>query len=272
MPTWKYTGFGSGLIAFLMGTVAAVGSAGAQAVGSVGAVNTNATGTPPGKTAKALGLGQSVVQNEKLQTDATGSTQILFSDRSALNVGRNSTVVVDRFVYDAAAGAGDMSLSLARGAARFVGGQVSHSSGATLKTPVATIGVRGGNITVLHDVRPNAQGATIVMAHNGSVRVTNALGGQTLRAGFQVVVTAGSPPGEPTPIDMNALRFATQQLASQGGQRGGAATPPTDANAARHKIGETRAQTRAPNFDLPAAGDDAVRGFTNTKNQAIYPR
>jgi hypothetical protein len=270
MPTWKYSGFGSGLIAFLLGTVAAVDVVEAQTAGSVGAVNSNATGTPPGKPAKALGVGQAVLQNERLQTDDNGTTQIIFDDRSALNVGRNSSVVIDHFVYNPSAGAGEMSLSLARGAARFVGGQVSHTSGATINTPTATIGVRGGNVTVLHD-QHSGKGATTIMVHNGIVIVSNAYGSQSIRSGFQLVVLADQPPGTPTPIDMDRLRHATRQLASQGSQHGGAVTIPTDSLAARHNIGASRAHARTPNFDLPAAGDDAVRSYTNTRNQAIYP-
>jgi hypothetical protein len=50
--------------------------------------------------------------------------------------------VIDSFVYDPDTGIGQMVTSLAKGALRFVGGELSHQGAATLKTPVATIGIR----------------------------------------------------------------------------------------------------------------------------------
>lgn len=270
MPIWKYSGFGSSLLAFLMGTVMPVGSAQAQSAGTVGAVNKDATGTPPGRPAQPLEIGRSVVQNEQIQTNANGTAHIIFNDRSALNIGRNSTVVIDNFVYNPNAGAGSQTLSLSRGAARFVGGQVSHTSGVNVRTPVVTIGVRGGNITVLQRVQ-NGQAASVVMVHNGIARLTNALGTQSVRTGYQLIVVRGVPMGEPTRIDVALLREATRQLTSTGAQTGGAIRRPNDSEAARNQIGTPRAPVRTPSFDLPAAGDDLVRSLTTTKNQPPSP-
>jgi hypothetical protein len=265
MPIWKYSGIGSGLIAFLMGTVMPLDTASAQNAGTVGSVNNDAKGTAPGRPARDLAVGQGIVQNDRIQTNANGTTNILFNDRSALNVGRNSNVVIDRFVYDPGAGAGSMAISLSRGAARFVGGQVSHSSGAEVKTPAASIGVRGGNVTVTHDAL-GERNATVVMVHNGVAQVSNAFGSQSVRSGFEIVVTANAAPGTPTPINMNRLREATRLLASQGPQTGGAIQRPDDSQASRNRIGTPRAPAQTPNFDLPAAGDDLVRGYSRTRN------
>ena len=45
-------------------------------------------------------------------------------------------------------GGGSQSVSMAKGVLRFVGGGVSHTSGAKLKTPAASIGIRGGTMLV----------------------------------------------------------------------------------------------------------------------------
>ena len=91
-------------IAIAASTIASVllGLAGlgiAQTVGVTGAVNPNASGTPPGTTVRALGMGSDVVFNERIATEATGQADILFVDRSALTVGPNSDLVIDEFVY-----------------------------------------------------------------------------------------------------------------------------------------------------------------------------
>jgi hypothetical protein len=122
----------------------------AQAVGNVGAVNPATTGTPPGGAVRTLVLGANVVQRERIQTSSEGTAQITFRDRSTLNVGRSSSIVIDEFVYDPNTGAGRMAVSLARGVLRSVGGQVSHAGNATIRTPAATLGVRGGIVTVAY--------------------------------------------------------------------------------------------------------------------------
>ena len=139
------TRFGGALMAMTLISGAAV----AQNVGNVGAVNPQATGTPPSASAAhALAIGGSVVNREKIVTSAEGTTQVSFIDKSTLNVGRNSSVVIDKFVYDQSAGTGEMATSMTKGVLRFVGGQVSHTNGASVKTPVATIGIRGGTMTI----------------------------------------------------------------------------------------------------------------------------
>ncbi|WP_400770274.1 FecR domain-containing protein [Methylosinus sporium] len=118
----------------------------ADVVGNVGAVNQAAQGTPPGGSAKGLTLGYGVVDRERIDTKAEGRAQIVFLDKSTLGVGANSSVTIDRFVYDAGAGAGKQSLSITKGALRFIGGEVSHGVGMEIKTPSATIAVRGGMV------------------------------------------------------------------------------------------------------------------------------
>jgi hypothetical protein len=268
MPIWKYSGIGSSLIAFLMGTVMPIDTATAQNAGTVGSVNNDASGTQPGRSTRALAVGQGVVQNERIQTNVNGTAGIIFNDRSALNVGRNSTVVIDRFVYNANAGAGSMAVSLTRGAARFVGGQVSHTSGADVKTPAASIGVRGGNVTVTHAL-PGEGNTTTVMVHNGVAEVSNAFGRQSVRSGFQVTVTPNSAPSEPKPINVDRLREVTRLLASQGVQTGGARQRPDESLAQRNAIGAPRSPALTPNYGLPATGDDHLLGYTRT-NSAPY--
>jgi hypothetical protein len=117
----------------------AAGPAIAQSVGKAAAVNPSATGS--GRT---LTLGAEVVHKERIQTTGSGSLQILFLDRTTLNIGPNSDLVIDEYVFDPQTNTGKMSVSLGKGLMRFVGGQISHDGNATVKTPSAVIGIRGG--------------------------------------------------------------------------------------------------------------------------------
>ena len=83
----------------------------------------------------------------------SGSTQVIFIDKTTLSVGPNSNILIDEFVYNPNAGSGRMTVTLTKGAMRMVGGNVTHTQGATIKTPLAAIGVRGGVATVKHDAR-----------------------------------------------------------------------------------------------------------------------
>jgi hypothetical protein len=264
MSKWKFAEFGTSVLTFFIG---AASVAEAEVAGAIGAVNTHAQGTPPGGAGHALSVGDSVVQNESVQTDASGTAHIMFKDRSALNVGRNSKVVIDKFVYNPNMSSGQQSVSLTRGALRFVGGQISHSSETTVKTTAAQIGVRGGNVTVVME----ASGHVVVMVHNGIAIVSNEFGGLTLHTGFQLIVVPGAPLGEPTKISLVYLREATRRLASVGNQTGGANRLPTNADAAHNDIGSHLAPTISPNVDLPTAGDNLIRGKTTTQTKPILP-
>ena len=92
-------------------------SAGANAdtVGTAGAVNTTSSGTQPGAPTRVIEIGTQVVENEKIQTTASGSVQVLFIDKTTLNVGPNSTLVIDRFVYNPATTKGELAPFVGKG-------------------------------------------------------------------------------------------------------------------------------------------------------------
>ena len=239
----------------------------AQNVGNVGAVNPQATGTPPSASAShALTIGGSVVNKEKIVTSADGTTQVTFIDKSTLNVGRNSSVVIDKFVYDQSAGTGEMATSMTKGVMRFVGGQVSHTNGASVKTPVATIGIRGGTMTVIF--LPG--GHIMVIDQYGRVDVSNHVSHQTiLRPGYAVEVDGLNVPiGPPFPVPPNILAQAMARLASRPGQHGGAHHWPDDLMAARFGVGNGRLPNDPANTPGPWTVETINTGDTFVTNRS----
>jgi hypothetical protein len=182
---------GGGLAVLLASGAVAAGPASAQDVGSAAAVNPLSQSTPPGGRIRVLRIGERVVHNERIQTSANGTVQLLFIDKTALNVGPNSNLVIDNFVYDPATGTGQMVTSLTKGALRFVGGQLSRQGAATVNTPVASIGIRGGIATIAH----GANGSRIIN-NFGHLTITNGSGTIDIRRpGFAVtVIDWASPP------------------------------------------------------------------------------
>ena len=118
------------LISFAAALAAAYAvSPGARAdiVGVTGAANTTSSGTPPAGGTRIIQLGENVLENEKIETSASGNVQVLFVDKTTLNIGPNSSLVIDHFVYDAKAGTGQVALSLGKGVLRVVGGFATHT-------------------------------------------------------------------------------------------------------------------------------------------------
>lgn len=122
----------------------------AQQVGVAGAVNPASQAVLRG-TVRVLELGAPIIYNEHLHTSSAGSLQVVFIDKTTLSIGPSSDLTIDSFVYDPQKQTGKMALTLGKGVLRVVGGNVTHTGGATITTPVATIGVRGGIATVAHD-------------------------------------------------------------------------------------------------------------------------
>lgn len=90
-------------------------------------------------------LRERVILNDEVQTGAASQLQILLLDRTTFTVGANARVAVDRFVYNPAANSRSTGVSVTRGAFRFMSGRsLGRPTGsATVRTPVATIGIRG---------------------------------------------------------------------------------------------------------------------------------
>jgi hypothetical protein len=232
------------LYAASLGAVLAISvAARADTVGTAGAVNTTSSGTPPAGATRIIQIGTQVVENEKIETTGTGSVQVLFIDKTTLNVGPNSTLVIDRFVYNPATTRGELVLSLGKGVLRVVGGVATHSEGATIRTPVAAIGLRGGIAIISHS---GAKGTQAILGF-GHMSVTTLCGGggncspntiQVSRPGFGVTV-AGFNRGPPSPSRASSQELAqsNSQLGSHRGQSGGATQQPTDTQALSYNVG-----------------------------------
>ena len=113
-------------------------------IGVTSASNLTTTGFPPVSPEHLLGIGVEVVGDERVITTKDGRAQLLFLDHSALTIGPNSNLVLDKFVYDPDAGVGELAFSATKGLFRLVGGRISKKTPVTIKTSAGTIGIRGG--------------------------------------------------------------------------------------------------------------------------------
>jgi hypothetical protein len=86
-------------------------------------------------------LQQRLSLGDLVQTGAASHMQALLLDRSAFTVGPNSRLTIDRFVYDPAGAS--FTATIAKGAMRFMSRGRSEGGARSIRTPVATIGIRG---------------------------------------------------------------------------------------------------------------------------------
>jgi hypothetical protein len=205
------------ITAVLVG-LALCGPAAAQQVGTATAVNPLSETTPPGASTVALSVGAQIVHKERIHTTPSGSAQLMFLDKSTLSIAPNTNILIDEYVYDPASGAGHMLTRLTEGTLRFVGGALSHEGQATIVTPAAAIGIRGGTVTVIF----GPQGATII-DHYGIITITNGAGTTTLsRPDFKIeVLNWNTPAGPALPVTEAEIAYYLALLTSKGGQNGG---------------------------------------------------
>lgn len=117
-------------------------AAGPTIVGSVAALrNQVSVRAAPAAAPRPATLGQRMALGNQVQTGNQSHMQLLLLDRSSFTVGQNARLTIDRFVYDPAGGS--FSATVAKGALRFMSGGVHGKGGAQIRTPIATIGIRG---------------------------------------------------------------------------------------------------------------------------------
>lgn len=169
------------VIAGAFALAAAPGPSQAQQVASIGSVSgvqPDAFGTPPGQARRTLAVQSDVFGSERVETQKSAWAQIRFRDDTDFRVGANSSVVLDRFVYDPQKKSGELVLNATQGMFRFVTGTM-NKDGYKVQTPSAVIGVRGTDY--LLEVNP--AGDTRVAVIEGQVEITPLAGGQTVVVG-----------------------------------------------------------------------------------------
>ena len=154
----------------LVGLCISPAAAAPPEIGDTVAVKNDVTAETPDAKRK-LEKGAKVFQDEILVTSDTATAEIELLDKTKLAVGSSARIVLDKFVYDANAAPGSISINLSKGAFRFITG-ASPKAAYEIKTPTATMGVRG----TVFDVFVADNGETVVLLHEGGVDVCSAPG------------------------------------------------------------------------------------------------
>jgi hypothetical protein len=212
------------LSAALMGSTALMlaGPVAAQSkVGVTSATDGDPLGKPPAENERVLRIGIDVQANEVVTTKSNDRAHLVFLDGTALTVGPEARLVIDKFVYDPTTKTGDLAITASQGVLRLVGGKISKTNPITINTPAGTIGIRGG----IGMFGVTSGKTTAAFLFGNSMTVTG--GGQTqtmTRANsFSIINTGGSPslPSLLPPGGLNALMGALSLANSNSGKGGG---------------------------------------------------
>ncbi len=118
-----------------------------ERIGVAAAVDTTTTDLTLEQERKLVDEGYKIIQNHTIETDENGKAQMLLVDGTAFTVGPNSSVTLDSFIYNPETAEGSLTVT-SRGLMRLVGGKVTKSNPAIIRTNAATVGIRGGIVFV----------------------------------------------------------------------------------------------------------------------------
>jgi hypothetical protein len=170
-------------------------------------------GKPPAEAERVLRVGIDLQAGEVVTTGAEDRCHLLFLDGTALTVGPQAKLTLDKFVYDKDRRLGALSLSAAQGTFRLVGGRISKAVPITVTTPSSTLTIRGG--IMLFEVRPTVTTATFLFGYEMTVSSL----GQTRSVttpGWQVTSVAGHFPAAPIRTPRGGLAGDLRKLEGSG--------------------------------------------------------
>ena len=145
-------------------------------------------------------------------TTSKAKLELTFDDNTKVSITRQSKLVIDDFVYDATSGTGKLAMNVAMGTVRYASGAIARNSreNVRLRTPTATIAVRGTDFTMTVDeigrslviLLPTCP--TPTTCFTGEIEVSTDVGMVILNQAFQatVVASANSNPTKPKILDI----------------------------------------------------------------------
>ena len=193
-----------------------------EQIGVASAVNKNTTDLTLEQERKLIDAGYEIIQNHTIETDGIGRAQMLLLDGTAFSIGPNSSVVLDKFIYNPETAEGSLEVT-ARGLLRIVGGKVTKKQPALIRTNSATVGIRGG----IGIVQTNGSQTNATFLYGTEMTVTpncvdlDSFGDQcspdfattVTEPGFSVSVESeDSEPSEPVAVTEESLDALQEEL------------------------------------------------------------
>ena len=129
--------------------------AGAQVIGRVELLGSIATVQHSNGAVENLKAGDALLKGDVVMTGDDSSLTLSLVDGTALNMGANARMVLTELIYDSNSTSNSGVINLVKGTFTFVAGQVAHTGGMQVATPVATMGIRGTSVGAYLDADVN---------------------------------------------------------------------------------------------------------------------
>lgn len=179
-------------------------------IGKVKSVKGEVTVKHPDGTTSVLKEGDVVYQDDVIETGADAAVGLVLADKSTFSLGAKGRMVLDEMIYDPSAGDGKSAIAVLSGTFSFVSGQIAKANpdGMQIKTPVATLGIRG---TTGHGSVEGENTAVALVADPdgqvGEIIVTNGAGISVLNQPLMLSTIGGAfqPPSPPVFVPASAL-------------------------------------------------------------------
>ena len=153
------------------------------------------------------------VQMQDTAVTANGTMRIDFIDETRVDITEHSRLIIDEFVYDPANNVGSLSIKASLGGVRYASGQIAkrYQQNVKIKTPSATIGVRGTDFVMVVD---EMGGSMITLlpscdvtgyCYTGEIEVQTDAGFVVMNQAFQSTMTSHrmQPPSPPLLLDID---------------------------------------------------------------------
>jgi len=180
-------------------------------------------------TTSILKKTSTIESNDLIIVGSQTDTEIRFVDNTNVKITANSRLLIDDFVYDPQrSDAGKIGLKVALGTVRYTSGQIAktHRQGVDIKTPTATVAVRGTDFAMTVDETGKSMVVLLpsctteddlrkfeIMGNcaTGQIEVLTAVGSVILNQPFTAtyVTDANTAPIPPVQVPMDMASVAT---------------------------------------------------------------
>mgnify|MGYP006120520057 FL=1 len=149
-------------------------------------------------------------------TTSKAKLRLTFEDNTKVSITQQSKLVIDDFIYDPSEpGTGKLAMNIAMGTVRYSSGAIARNNreNVRLRTPTATIAVRGTDFTMTVDeigrslviLLPSCPDDNPANCFTGEIEVSSEVGMVLLNQAFQATVVSSTTelPSEPRVISIN---------------------------------------------------------------------
>jgi len=135
---------------------------------------------------KRMIAGEKLVYNQKVRTGRDSAATLEFSDKTRMTMGERAEMLLDDLVYDPQSAKLNGVVQLSRGILRFASAKAAKVD-LRVRTPAATIGIRGTAFDVLAD--PRKTEVTVIV---GRIQVSSQYGSEEVGPGQTYSVQSAS--------------------------------------------------------------------------------